>query len=257
MMKLFQFKYIVLLGLIFTLSSIETSAQVGIGTTTPNANSMLDITTTTKGMLPPRMTTTERTALGTALTTSDLAADAGMLVYDTSLEDYYYWDATTDAWVCMSCGGVGSNSYSDEKTGGTIYFEDNTDETSVSGNNSFQVEGTTTAINIEGDVERTSNDELRYTGTDTKIFVINCTFTAYGEGNDDVWRFQIYKNSIADGSLKIESIGHHWDNSDKKHSYTISGRISLSTNDEIALYVKNTDGNDDIWVTNMNLSISY
>ena len=42
-MKIVQFKYIVLMGLIFSLASVEISAQVGIGTTTPNANAMLDI----------------------------------------------------------------------------------------------------------------------------------------------------------------------------------------------------------------------
>ena len=35
-----------------------TSAQVGIGTTTPDASSALDITSITKGLLIPRMTET-------------------------------------------------------------------------------------------------------------------------------------------------------------------------------------------------------
>ena len=38
------------------LLTATTQAQVGIGTTTPDASSVLDITSTTKGLLIPRMT---------------------------------------------------------------------------------------------------------------------------------------------------------------------------------------------------------
>ncbi|WP_213522441.1 FISUMP domain-containing protein [Nonlabens sp.] len=41
------------------------NAQVGIGTTTPNASAALDITSTAKGLLPPRMTAAERDAIAT------------------------------------------------------------------------------------------------------------------------------------------------------------------------------------------------
>ena len=37
------------------LLTATTSAQVGVGTTTPDASSALDITSTTKGLLIPRM----------------------------------------------------------------------------------------------------------------------------------------------------------------------------------------------------------
>jgi len=40
-----------------------TSGNVGIGTTSPAASSLLDITSTTKGFLPPRMTTTQMNAI--------------------------------------------------------------------------------------------------------------------------------------------------------------------------------------------------
>jgi hypothetical protein len=39
------------------------NAQVGIGTTTPNASAELDVTSTTKGLLPPRMTQAQRIAI--------------------------------------------------------------------------------------------------------------------------------------------------------------------------------------------------
>ena len=48
------------------LLTATTYAQVGIGTTTPDASSALDITSTTKGLLMPRMTAAERDAISPA-----------------------------------------------------------------------------------------------------------------------------------------------------------------------------------------------
>lgn len=56
---------------------IDSVGNVGIGTSSPNASSLLDITSTTKGFLPPRMTTTERNAISSPA--------RGLLVYDTTL----------------------------------------------------------------------------------------------------------------------------------------------------------------------------
>ena len=47
------------------LFTATTFAQVGIGTTTPDASSALDISTTTQGLLLPRMTATQRDAIST------------------------------------------------------------------------------------------------------------------------------------------------------------------------------------------------
>ena len=43
--------------------NINSSGNVGIGTTSPAATSILDLTSTTKGFLAPRMTTTQRDAI--------------------------------------------------------------------------------------------------------------------------------------------------------------------------------------------------
>ena len=45
---------------LFLAISVSSSAQVGIGTNTPNVSAALDITSTTSGFLPPRMTEAER-----------------------------------------------------------------------------------------------------------------------------------------------------------------------------------------------------
>jgi hypothetical protein len=59
------------------------------GEASPNASSILDLTSTTKGFLPPRMTTTQKNAISTPA--------AGLQVYDTTLNQMSYYNGTT--WV--------------------------------------------------------------------------------------------------------------------------------------------------------------
>ena len=53
--------------LLFVLlcASTFTQAQIGIGTSTPNAASQLEVSSTSKGFLPPRMTAAQRNAIST------------------------------------------------------------------------------------------------------------------------------------------------------------------------------------------------
>lgn len=68
-------------------------AQVGIGTTTPDATAVLDVSSTTQGMLTPRMTTTQRNAIASPAN--------GLMVYDTTLKSFYYYDLTATSWISM------------------------------------------------------------------------------------------------------------------------------------------------------------
>ncbi|MEY4351153.1 MAG: hypothetical protein RL078_1220, partial [Bacteroidota bacterium] len=63
------------------------SGSVGVGTTTPNASALMDIASTTKGFLPPRMTTTQKNAIASPAT--------GLQVYDTTLNQMSYYNGTT------------------------------------------------------------------------------------------------------------------------------------------------------------------
>ena len=57
-------------------------AQTGIGTTTPDVSAKLDISSTTKGLLVPRMTATEKGAIATPA--------KGLLIYQTDGEAGFY-----------------------------------------------------------------------------------------------------------------------------------------------------------------------
>lgn len=76
-MKVFTVVFVAL-----TLSGKCLSQNVGIGTQTPHASAMLDISSSTKGLLAPRMTTVQRIAISNPA--------KGLLVYDTDLNAPYH-----------------------------------------------------------------------------------------------------------------------------------------------------------------------
>jgi len=85
-------KKITLTALSFCLFGIlNAQDNVGIGTLTPNAKSVLDLTSNNKGFLAPRMATNERIAIAPA------ATEEALMVFDTDLKVYFYWDGTQ--WV--------------------------------------------------------------------------------------------------------------------------------------------------------------
>jgi len=66
---------LVLTSALIFVSVISVVAQVGIGTTTPNSSSVLDLTSTNKAFIPPRMTTAQRNSIATPA--------AGMMIFNT------------------------------------------------------------------------------------------------------------------------------------------------------------------------------
>lgn len=63
------------------------SLPVGIGVTTPNSSSLLDLTSTTKGLLPPRLTTTQINAIPSPA--------AGLTVYNVTLNTLCFYNGTS------------------------------------------------------------------------------------------------------------------------------------------------------------------
>lgn len=86
--------------LVFIFALTNCFSQVGVNTTTPDASAALDVTSTTQGFLTPRMTTTQRVAIATPA--------AGLLVFDTDANEFYYYDGTT--WVELKSAST-SNDY--------------------------------------------------------------------------------------------------------------------------------------------------
>lgn len=102
---------ILFLALLLIFTSTLT-AQVAINENggAPDPSAILDLQSTTKGFLVPRVTSAERNLIGTT--------QSGLLVYDLSTESFWYYDNSQTTWVEIGAGAdtdwtiSGNNMYS-------------------------------------------------------------------------------------------------------------------------------------------------
>ena len=74
-------------------NTFPTTGAAGIGTTTPDASSLLDVTSTAKGVLVPRMTLAQRNAIASPA--------KGLLIFQTnSTPGFYYYSGA--AWTAVA-----------------------------------------------------------------------------------------------------------------------------------------------------------
>jgi hypothetical protein len=92
-------KPLYVLLMLLVIGSFSLKAQVAINTdgTSPDPSAMLDVKSTTKGLLVPRMTSVQRLAI--------TAAADGLIVYDTDIETFFYWLGGT-GWTQVLSGGA-------------------------------------------------------------------------------------------------------------------------------------------------------
>ncbi|MCZ2487193.1 hypothetical protein [Aquirufa antheringensis] len=92
-----------MIRIIFLFLFISTGlfAQTGIGTTTPNASAKLDVYSTNKGFLPPRVTLTSTTDASTIASPAE-----GLLVYNLGSvglqAGYYFWNGANWATIATA-----------------------------------------------------------------------------------------------------------------------------------------------------------
>lgn len=146
--------FLYVLGLILCTHNISYS-QVGIGTTNPHASSVLDVESTDKGILIPRLTTAQ-------INTITNPAN-GLMVYNTDLNEFEFNNGTTSSpdWSKIShpssvkysnsntSANINSSSYTNIPIFGTLNWNDDTTLYSVSGN--------TLTINSTGRYRITAN----------------------------------------------------------------------------------------------------
>jgi hypothetical protein len=95
-------KIAILFLVVFTFVCITITAQDGNvsiseTTTVADPSSILDVSSTTKGVLVPRMTTAQRTAIA--------APANGLLVFDTDESCFMFFDAGESDWLSLCEGG--------------------------------------------------------------------------------------------------------------------------------------------------------
>lgn len=101
-----------------------TYAQVGIGTTTPDDSSILEISSSNQGLLLPRLTTAERDAI--------VDPANGLIIYNTDSDELQYNSNTKAApiWIAFSTTGTSTS------TPGQSFKYSNTDTTTDVNQNS-------------------------------------------------------------------------------------------------------------------------
>ena len=95
-------KNFIYLVMIFFMTVLTTKAQVAINTTNsaPNNFSMLDISGSQKGILIPRVSTSDRSTMASSMSTTE----EGLTVYDTDTQSYWFWDGVN--WKAVGSGSM-------------------------------------------------------------------------------------------------------------------------------------------------------
>ena len=99
-----------------SLNSFAQGVGINDDGSTPNSSAILDLKSTDKGLLIPRMTTAER-----LLIASGTPAEA-MMVYDTDFQSFWYYDGTS--WANMNARVMMEDTDQDTK----IQVEESPDE---------------------------------------------------------------------------------------------------------------------------------
>lgn len=95
-------KIVFVLALILSLTSFSQNQNVGIGTLTPNTSAMLDVVSSTKGVLIPRVTTAQMNAITVSPVTN------GLIVYNTDSACFFYYNSPAWKSLCIKGGSGGT-----------------------------------------------------------------------------------------------------------------------------------------------------
>jgi trimeric autotransporter adhesin len=81
-------------------AGIKSYTQVGINTPMPNSSAMLDVVSTSKGMLIPRLTKAQKNAVATPAT--------GLLIYQNAPDStgFYYYDGAKWVWLISQVNNI-------------------------------------------------------------------------------------------------------------------------------------------------------
>jgi len=92
---------IIIVTVLFFQTKLNAQVSININNNPPDSSAMLDIGSTNKGLLVPRMTETQRTSITNAAT--------GLMIFQTNnVKGFYYWNG--NEWQHMAEGVINMNS---------------------------------------------------------------------------------------------------------------------------------------------------
>lgn len=122
------FKTFFFLSLLFSQNTLLAQAAINTTGNNPHPSAMLEVTSTAKGLLTPRMTSAQRAAIGSPAT--------GLLVYQTDeTMGFYYFDGTNWTSISSSSKKVSINN-ADASTLGLSYLSQS--KTAANNNPAFR-----------------------------------------------------------------------------------------------------------------------
>jgi hypothetical protein len=252
---------------ILLMGFLSLNAQVGVGTITPNASSMLDITSNDKGLLIPRMTTAQRDAIASPAT--------GLLIFNTTSNLFNYFNGT---WAVLSNSGTFVDTTSNQTIGGNKTFTGTTipqgrlmlpmgelsyfnyttgftvsigsQSAGITGNDNMVKINPSSGVNFVNDQFGTgTNNKLTYTGATTRFFHIALSYSFTPSTNGQTYVFGVAKNGeIQDSSKLLIRTGTSADHqSSAMHVF-----LSLAQGDYLEFYVGNIGGTASLTIKSFN-----
>jgi cytoskeletal protein CcmA (bactofilin family) len=221
--------------------------SVGIGTATPNARAALEINSTTKGLLIPSMTTSQRLAIA--------SPPNGLMVYDTERNSFYHYTGTTwsailngDYWIRSSASrsrisnpndsvGIGTNSPTEWlDVDGNIRSRNN-----INADNDIRATGDVSAGNVvtSGNLVAAGVSTLNGDVTTNSDLIINNTTATFQlkSSGDNKGFFQLSGNNVRFGTNSGNTTGN------VIVRLNGSDRVSINPSGDIALEGKITTPN--------------
>jgi hypothetical protein len=218
------------------LSLQPIGGSVGIGTTSPVASAALDITSTSMGLLIPRMTQTQRNTLASPAT--------GLMIYQTDNTIGLYHNSGTP--VAPAWALVGNNAGQWITNGTSIYYN--------AGNVGIGITNPTAKLQVSGGdalINGLTIGKSGSSGAENSAFGDHALYFNSASGNTAVGYYTLYANiygtnntAIGDRALRYDSTGSYNTASGYQSLYYNKSGSGNTANGYRALYMNSTGENN-------------